>query len=124
MKNIPKIDLEKFYADDRSAEYEIRLRDLFSGKLNMIENRMNQFEMKVNSTGNIAAGVFGGIALEQAAMKAVRFIGDVTSSVVELGMQMEKTRVTFKTLLGGDQNFANSMIAKFQKFAQETPFNT
>lgn len=106
------------------AEYELRLKDLFSGKLDRIEQRLNQFENRVNQTGNITGGVFGGIALERAAEKAIEFISNVGSSIVSLGTTMEKTRVTFKTLLGGDADFSNSMIAKFQKFAQETPFNT
>ncbi len=106
------------------AEYELRLKDLFSVKLDRIEQRLNQFENRVNQTGNIAGGVFGGIALERAAERAVDFISSVATSIVTLGTTMEKTRVTFKTLLGGDADFANSMIAKFQKFAQETPFNT
>lgn len=107
-----------------SQEYEIRLRDLFSGKLDRIEQRLNQFENKVNNTGNIAAGVFGGIALERGLSKMVDLFEQASSHVVELGMNMEKTRISFTTLLQGGSEFADRMIGKFQKFAQETPFST
>lgn len=107
-----------------SQEYEIRLRDLFSGKLDRIEQRLNQFENKVNNTGNIAAGVFGGITLEKGFSKMIDLIETASSSIVELGVNMEKTRLSFTTLLQGGSEFADLMISRFQKFAQETPFST
>lgn len=109
---------------DNSAEYEIRLKDLFSKQLDAIESKMNGFEAKVNSVGTSMGNVFGGAFLAQAAWKAVGAIDKVSESVIELGMNMEKTRVVFATLFGGNADFANSMIAKFQKFAQATPFST
>lgn len=116
---------------NESAEYEIRLRDLFSAQLKSLESKMNAFENKIKSVnsstdslGRNIAGVFGGITLARAAERAIEFVTELGSNIVSLGTNMEKTRISFETLLQGGALFSNNMISQFQKFAQETPFST
>jgi len=114
-----------------SAWYEIKLKDNFSAGIKNAEKNVDQLEKKIknlgnesNNTGNILRGVFGGVTLANLAQRAASAIKDVTFEVINLGFQMEKTRITMKTLLGGDKNFSNAMIGDFQQFAKETPFST
>lgn len=105
-----------------SAEYEIRLKDAFSQGLGRIESRMNKFEANVGGLGKTIAGVFGGVTLAGLASKAVNFIGDVGSSIVSLGADMEQTKISFETMLGSADKAAKT-LKDLQDFAKVTPFS-
>lgn len=105
-----------------SAEYEIRLRDAFSQGLGRIESRMNKFESSVGGLGKTIAGVFGGLTVAGLASKAVNFIGDVGSSIVSLGAEMEQTKISFETMLGSADK-ASKTLKDLQDFAKVTPFS-
>jgi hypothetical protein len=114
-----------------TAWYEIKLKDNFTPGIKNAEKQVDNFEKKINNLNNNSnnlgstfKGVFGGTIFANFAMKAGNAIKEVTQDIINLGFEMEKTRITMKTLLGGDANFSNNMIGDFQKFAKETPFST
>lgn len=107
-----------------SAEYEIKLRDAFSAGLGKIEGRMNQFESKVGGLGSSMASVFGGVSLAGAVSTGLSFLGDMAKSVVSLGADMEMTRVSFATMLGGDDARADKLITDIQDLGAKTVFTS
>lgn len=105
-----------------SAEYEIRLRDSFSAGLGRLESRMNKFESKVGGLGQAIAGAFGGFTLATAVSKGVSLIGELATTIVSLGADMEQTQISFETMLGSAEK-ANKTIKELQDFAKITPFS-
>jgi tape measure domain-containing protein len=100
-----------------TADYEIRLKDAFSGPLAGLEKQMNAFERQFAGLNKLAGGF--GIALGVSSL--LSGISDVATKIVSLGANMEQTRISFSTMLGSAEK-ATATLKELVKFAEITPF--
>lgn len=93
------------------VEYILNLRDNVSKKLTGIEAKAQKTNSTFGGLGGVIARIGGVVAFTQLA-----------KGVINLGADMEQTRVAFGTFLG-DTEKANKLIAELNQFANVTPFN-
>lgn len=99
-------------------EFIIKLRDQFSKGIRDAKRDTQGLRDEVGRT-NSGFKNFASTAVKAfAAFQAGRAI----TSIVELGSNMEQTRVAFKTFLG-DAELANKTISELDQFANVTPFS-
>lgn len=118
-------------ADER-ATYALRLQDEFSAAFKKFDQRMDRLEGrigegKVGPKGGRGKGMLGKVGLLAGAFAAVGTAavvgaGAAIRASVDLGKQMEQTRVTMETMLGSTEK-ANDAIARMNEFANVTPFD-
>jgi len=115
-------------ADER-AEYEIVLKDKFLGGLKKIDSKFDSFERKVDGfSGNKSKGLggfasgLGGIAKFAGIAGLAVGAAGLGKSIIQLGTDMEQTRVSFTTFLG-DAEKANKVIEDLNNFSNFTPFD-
>ncbi len=119
-----------------SAQYEIKLKDSFTGPLSNADKKFTSFEDKVKKFGDSSGGAGGSggfnMALGGMARSALRMAGalgltfgaaGIIKGVVSLGAEMEQTRVTFETMLGS-ADAAAKFITDIEKTAAATPFDS
>lgn len=121
-----------------SAQYEIKLKDSFTGPLANADKQFTSFEDKVKKfgggPGGGGTGAGGGFNASMAGMarSALRMAGalgltfgaaGIIKGVVSLGAEMEQTRVTFETMLGS-ADAAAKFITDIEKTAAATPFDS
>jgi tape measure domain-containing protein len=115
--------------------YTFLAKDLMSSKLSQIGNkgkstfttinqkvdnmtvniqRADRASQKINSTWNRTLGLATRLGL------AFSF-GQVVGSVINLGAEMEQTRISFETMLGSADK-ANKVINDLNQFSNKTPF--
>lgn len=99
-------------------EFIIKLRDQFSRGIRDAERNTESLRGTVGRLNSSFGGLAGTAVKAFAAFQAGRAI----TSIVELGSNMEQTRVAFKTFLG-DAELANKTIAELDQFANVTPFS-
>jgi hypothetical protein len=105
------------------AMYEILLRDKFTGPLERLEQKMNGFESKLNTINAGSLMKFAsGMGLAFGATEIIQGIGAAGTKIVQLGANMEQTRITFETMLGSVEK-SNAAIAMMKKYAESTPFS-
>jgi hypothetical protein len=103
------------------VEYVIRLNDKLSSKLKTAQAQVDKLNNKVNK----AKTNFGGLGSAFARVGGAVALGVLAKQVVTLGVDMEQTRVSFTTFLGGTEEAAQGaerLIAQLNEFANVTPF--
>jgi hypothetical protein len=103
------------------VEYIIRLNDKLSSKLKTAQAQVDKLNNKVNK----AKTNFGGLGSAFARVGGAVALGALAKQVVTLGVNMEQTRVSFTTFLGGTEEAAQGaerLIAQLNEFANVTPF--
>jgi tape measure domain-containing protein len=98
----------------RNVEYVIQLRDKFTKNLKNANKTISQME---KNTSKLASTFKNFLPVLGAAG-----IGAGVKSIIDLGIEMEKTRVAFATFLK-DGEKANKLISQLNEFANVTPFN-
>lgn len=99
------------------VNYIISLQDKFSPGLKQAQSNLSGFESKVTKLNNPLKGLIGTLGGVGLALGAFA----VGKEILQLGADMETTRVTFSTFLG-DIGKANVLIQQLQTFASKTPF--
>ncbi len=111
------------------VDYVIQLKDRFTTPLQKaskgvdeLEKRVNKLEQRSSKAGGSGGGLgamFGGFA--GLAAGAVIAAGAAGAAIINMGANMEQTRVRFETFLNSAEK-GNALIADLQKFSQVTPF--
>lgn len=99
-------------------EFIIKLRDQFSKGIRDGKRETQELRNEVGRTNSGFSNLASTAVKAFAAFQAGRAI----TSIVELGANMEQTRVAFKTFLG-DAELANKTISELDEFANVTPFS-
>jgi len=96
------------------VEYRIDLKDKFSPGLKKAQANASKFQSGLGKLTKVVGGVFAAAA-----------VGSAIKEVARLGIEMEQTRVSFTTFLGGTDEAAKGadrLIGQLNKFANVTPF--
>jgi tape measure domain-containing protein len=104
-----------------NVEYIIKLRDKFSAQVKKANSEADKLNGKVNNINKSFAGLGSTIARIGGAIA----VGSLVKEVASLGIQMEQTRVSFTTFLGGTEEAAKGadvLIGQLNEFANVTPF--
>lgn len=104
-----------------NVEYIIRLRDKFSASVQKANAQADKLNGKVNKINSSFAGLGSTIAR----IGGIVAVGAVAKQVATLGIEMEKTRISFTTFLGGTEEAARGadvLINQLNEFANVTPF--
>lgn len=98
-----------------SVEYQIVLRDKFSGPMNNANTSLQRFN------NNAKGGMFGGLGKLTVASAAFAGIYKLGSAMVSLAANMEQTKVSFEVMMGSAEK-ANKMVMDLKAMADVTPF--
>lgn len=115
----------------KAVEYQIKLSDKFSEKMDRVSESMDRFHSEMDGTndklkktqGNTGAlmgkfkgllkvGIFAGIGYK---------VGQLGKNIVKLGADMEQTEIAFTTMLGSAGR-AKQLVADLNEFSNVTPF--
>lgn len=104
----------------------------FDRKLGKSDRKVGGFASRIDRIGRKALGSSGGIRSLNTEIgsligpltlgAAVVGVGALTKKIVDLGAEMEQTRISFTTFLG-DADKANKLIKELNQFANVTPFD-
>lgn len=98
----------------KKVEYIIELRDKFTKNLKKADKVVNSFNSNTSQLRNTISSLAPVLGAAGLAMGV--------KTIINLGIEMEKTRVAFSTFLR-DGEKANKLIAELNEFANITPFN-
>jgi tape measure domain-containing protein len=104
-----------------NVEYIIKLNDQLTSKLKVAQGQVDRLNKKVNTTKSS----FAGLGSTFAKIGGIVAVGMLAKQVFTLGTEMEKTRISFTTFLGGTEEAAkgaDALIKKLNEFANVTPF--
>jgi len=120
-----RVRLEKF-RQKRDASFSVREIRRFNGYIRKTERQLRKLEnlpplsfrqrlsMLSGKMGGMI-GIAGGIGAALAAWSGIK-------GVINLGAEMEQTRVSFTTMLGSAEK-ADVVLGKLNKFANKTPYS-
>ena len=104
-----------------TTKYRIILEDKLTSDLkkaliqaDAFEDSMSGIDRKSKKAGMSLKAAFGGLAIGAA-------VGFVAKEILQLGINMEQTRVSFETFLGS-KGAANKVIDELNEFSNVTPF--
>lgn len=96
---------------DNNIQYSISLRDMLTPALQNAERHANQLETSLSSIGSAASAAFAAWGLKEVLM-----------DVINVGSELEKTKIGLTTLLG-DASRAQGVINQTMRDAETTPFD-
>lgn len=107
---------------DQKATYEIKLKDTFSKGLGKIDKGVDRFENNVAGATKRTSSGFAALGKQIVGLGIAVGAGLLVKNIVNLGVEMEQTRVSFTTFLGSAEK-ADKAISDLNRFSNVTPFD-
>jgi tape measure domain-containing protein len=114
-------DKETYILDLNNKKYIQGMREA-DDETNTVEDSVDRLNKKVGDEKSGLGGRFSKLGKFVAVGAITAGIGAIGKKVINLGADMEQTRVAFGTFLG-DTDKANKLINELNTFANVTPFN-